>query len=53
MFIMNVLQSSPGDASAVFLLIAPGASAVATGEAQVAKAGDVYATYYNPAGLGF
>ena len=42
-----------GEAGAVFLLIAPGASAAATGEAQVAKADDAYASYYNPAGLGF
>ena len=42
-----------GEAGAVFLLIAPGASATATGEAQVAKADDAYASYYNPAGLGF
>ena len=42
-----------GEAGAVFLLIAPGAGPVGTGEAQVAKADDVYASYYNPAGLGF
>ena len=42
-----------GEAGAVFLLIAPGAGAVGTGEAQVAKADDVYASYYNPAGLGY
>ena len=42
-----------GEAGAVFLLITPGASAAATGEAQVAKADDAYASYYNPAGLGF
>ena len=34
-----------GEAGAVFLLIAPGAGAVGTGEAQVAKADDVYASY--------
>ena len=49
----TLMQASPGDASAVFLLIAPGASAVGTGEAQVAKVNDAYATYYNPAGLAF
>ena len=49
----TLIQASPGDASAVFLLIAPGASAVGTGEAQVAKVNDAYATYYNPAGLAF
>ena len=42
-----------GEAGAVFLLIAPGAGPVGTGEAQVAKADDVYASYYNPAGLGY
>ena len=42
-----------GEAGAIFLLIAPGASAAGTGEAQVAKANDAYASYYNPAGLGF
>tara|TARA_Y100000768_G_scaffold286292_1_gene220623 strand:- start:8970 stop:10430 length:1461 start_codon:yes stop_codon:yes gene_type:complete len=50
---LNILTASPGEASAVFLLIGPGAGAVATGEAQVAKSDDAYATYYNPAGLGF
>jgi len=42
-----------GEAGAIFLLIAPGAGPAGTGEAQVAKADDVYASYYNPAGLGF
>ena len=41
------------EAGAVFLLINPGASAQGTGEAQVAKADDAFASYYNPAGLGF
>ena len=41
------------EAGAVFLLINPGAGAQGTGEAQVAKADDAYATYFNPAGLGF
>ncbi len=39
--------------SALFLLIAPGARAGGMGEAQVAVADDSYATYWNPAGLGF
>jgi len=39
--------------SALFLLIAPGARAGGMGEAQVAMADDSYATYWNPAGLGF
>ena len=42
-----------GEAGAIFLLINPGAGAAGVGEAQVAKANDAYATYYNPAGLGF
>ena len=42
-----------GEAGAIFLLIAPGAGPQGSGEAQVAKADDVYASYYNPAGLGF
>ena len=33
-----------GEAGAIFLLIAPGASAAGTGEAQVAKADDAYAS---------
>ncbi|UCD38157.1 MAG: PorV/PorQ family protein [Fidelibacterota bacterium] len=40
-------------ASAIFLLIAPGASAGGTGEAQVAAATDAYASYWNPAALAF
>ena len=42
-----------GEAGAIFLLIAPGAGPAGTGEAQVAKADDAYASYYNPAGMGF
>ena len=42
-----------GEAGAIFLLINPGAGPAGTGEAQVAKANDAYASYYNPAGLGF
>ena len=45
--------SAVGEAGAIFLLIAPGAGAQGLGEAQVAKADDAYASYYNPAGLGF
>ena len=40
-------------ASAIFLLIAPGAAAGGTGEAQVAVANDAYASYWNPAALAF
>ena len=42
-----------GEAGAIFLLIAPGAGPAGTGEAQVPKADDAYASYYNPAGFGF
>lgn len=42
-----------GEAGAIFLLISPGAGPQGTGEAQVAKANDAYASYYNPAGFGF
>ena len=56
-FVFVVLIASKAlcvsEAGAVFLLINPGASAQGTGEAQVAKADDAYASYYNPAGLGF
>ena len=41
------------EAGAIFLLIAPGARAWGMGEAQVAVANDAYASYWNPAGLGF
>ncbi len=41
------------EAGAIFLLIAPGARAGGMGEAQVAIADDAYASYWNPAGLGF
>jgi len=54
LIILLCSQAFPvGEAGAVFLLIAPGAGPVGTGEAQVAKADDVYASYYNPAGLGY
>ena len=45
-----VVQSEAG---AIFLLIAPGARAGGMGEAQTAVANDAYASYWNPAGLGF
>ncbi|MFC1728887.1 PorV/PorQ family protein [candidate division KSB1 bacterium] len=41
-----------GEATAEFLMIAPGARAGGIGEANVALADDAYATYWNPAGLG-
>lgn len=42
-----------GEAGAVFLLISPGAAAQGTGEANVARVDDAYASYYNPASLAF
>ena len=42
-----------GEAGAVFLLIAPGAASQGTGEANVARVDDAYASYYNPASLAF
>ena len=42
-----------GEAGAIFLLIAPGAAAQGTGEANVARVDDGYASYYNPASLAF
>ena len=45
--------SAVGEAGAIFMLIAPGAGPQGTGEAQVAKADDAFASWYNPAGLGF
>ncbi len=45
-----VAQSS---ASAIFLLIAPGAAAGGTGEAHVAAGPDAYSSYWNPATLAF
>ena len=44
---------SVGEAGAIFLLIAPGAAAQGTGEANVARVDDAYASYYNPAALAF
>ena len=42
-----------GEAGAIFLLISPGARAGGMGEAQTAIANHAYASYWNPAGLGF
>jgi len=43
--------ADPGTTSANFLKLGIGPRAVAMGEAQVGVADDVYATYWNPAGL--
>ena len=55
--LLVILWFSPivgqSEAGAIFLLIAPGARAGGMGEAQVAVANDAYASYWNPAGLGF
>ena len=53
LFMLTTHLFAVGEAGAIFLLIAPGAGPAGTGEAQVAKADDAYASYYNPAGLGF
>ena len=50
---LNTPLFSQSEAGAIFLLIAPGARAGGMGEAQVAVANDAYASYWNPAGLGF
>ena len=42
-----------GEASAIFLLIAPSPRAEAMGEAQVASSNDAYSSYWNPAGMAF
>lgn len=39
------------EATAIFLMVSPGARAGGMGEANVAVANDAYATYWNPAGL--
>ena len=54
-FTLGVISqlSAVGEAGAIFLLITPGAGPAGTGEAQVAKADDAYASYFNPAGLSF
>ena len=46
------LTFAQSEAGAIFLLIAPGSRAEGMGEAQVAAPNDVYASYWNPAGLG-
>lgn len=45
----NIFAQS--EATAIFLMISPGARAGGLGEANVALADDAYATYWNPAGL--
>ncbi|MCH7852673.1 MAG: PorV/PorQ family protein, partial [Candidatus Marinimicrobia bacterium] len=45
--------SGQSSASAIFLLISPGAAAGGTGEAHVAAEADAYSSYWNPATLAF
>ena len=52
-FLLHGAILAQSSASALFLLIAPGASAGGTGEAHVADASDAYASYWNPAALAF
>ncbi len=52
LLLCGVVQAQ-STASAIFLLIAPGAAAGGAGEAQVAAATDAYASYWNPAALAF
>ena len=52
-FIVSSFIFPVGEAGAIFLLIAPGAGAQGTGEANVARVDDAYASYYNPASLAF
>ncbi|MCK4579234.1 MAG: PorV/PorQ family protein [Candidatus Marinimicrobia bacterium] len=53
LFLSITAVSAQSTASAIFLLIAPGAAAGGTGEAHVAAAPDAYASYWNPAALAF
>ena len=56
LFVLQIFIGSltaQSEAGAIFLLIAPGARAGGMGDAQVAVANDAYASYWNPAGLGF
>ena len=53
LYIITRSVIAQSEAGAIFLLIAPGARAGGMGEAQVAVADDAYASYWNPAGLGF
>jgi hypothetical protein len=50
-FLAPCAEGSGGENAAEFLRIGVGPRAIAMGEAQTAVADDVYATYWNPAGL--
>ncbi|MFN3821922.1 MAG: hypothetical protein ACK4OO_06270, partial [bacterium] len=49
--IAQPINAGVGEATAIFLLISPGARAGGMGEAFVAMANDATATWWNPAGL--
>ena len=51
LILFSQLALAQGQAGSLFLTINPGARSNAMGEAQIGVANDVYATYYNPAGL--
>jgi len=53
LFIMAGALFAQSEAGAIWLLINPGARADAMGETGAAIADDAYASYWNPAGLGF
>ena len=52
LFVLQSLQAQ-SEAGSIFLLISPSARAAGMGEAHVGVADDAYASYWNPAGLGF
>jgi hypothetical protein len=51
LILLSQITFAQGQAGSLFLTINPGARSNAMGEAQIGVANDVYATYYNPAGL--
>jgi len=53
LFTITSFSFSQSEAGSIFLLIAPSARAGGMGEAHVGLADDAYASYWNPAGLGF
>ena len=52
-FSITGISFAQSEAGSIFLLIAPSARAGGMGEAHVGLADDAYASYWNPAGLGF
>ncbi len=52
-FTFTAFGFAQSEAGSIFLLIAPSARAGGMGEAHTAVADDAYASYWNPAGLGF